>query len=48
MSVPARMAIGRGVRTLKFSHGGVMVSRLNASAKKGNSFSGGSGSQSSH
>jgi hypothetical protein len=36
-----------GETILKFSQGGVMASRFAASAKKGNSASGGSGSHSS-
>jgi hypothetical protein len=39
--------IGSGVTMGKFSHGGVRTSRFAASAKQGNNFSGGNGSQSS-
>jgi hypothetical protein len=46
MSVPARISIGRGVSTENRSHGGVICSRLYASAKNGNTSARPRGSQS--
>ena len=43
MSAPSPIAIGRGVRIRKRSHGGVIASRLKASAKKSKAASTGSG-----
>ena len=40
ISVPARISIGRGVTTWNASHGGVIASRLPASAKNGKTSSG--------
>ena len=45
MIAPARISIGRGVTIRKPSHGGVIASRLPASAKKGKTSSGVPGSR---
>ena len=45
ISAPGRISIGRGVTTSKRSHGGVIASRLPASAKNGNTSAGEPGSR---